>query len=129
MRFAPQLWPTPPLSHLITAVTWNGDDLVGTIEILGTPSGNILRKLFEAQVKLGISSRGMGSVNEIDEETVEVNDDFDLIAWDFVSNPSTHDAFMSPLKEGINKDLSEQIICRSKVECLIRDILVDLKEV
>ncbi len=115
------------VSHLIIGVKWSGDDLIGNIEILDTPSGIILTKLFEAQVKLGISSRGLGSVNEIDEETVEVNDDFDLIAWDFVSNPSTHGAFMKPITEGINKQLNNQIICRNKVECLIRDILINLK--
>jgi len=115
------------VSHLITDVKWVGDDLMGEIEVLDTPNGNILKKLFEAQVKLGISSRGLGSVKELDEETVEVNDDFDLIAWDFVSNPSTHGAFMSPLTEGVNTQLSEQVVCRSKVECLIRDILMDLK--
>jgi len=116
-------------SHLILDAKWAGNDIIGTIEILPTPAGNILKALFEAQVLLGISSRGLGSVNEIDDEgTVEVGDDFDLIAWDFVSNPSTHGAFMKPvgLNESVNREIDPRTVCRSKVECLIRDILIDL---
>lgn len=117
------------VSHLILDAKWVGNDIIGTIEILNTPSGNILKNLIEANVLLGISSRGLGSVNEIDDEgTVEVGDDFELIAWDFVSNPSTHGAFMRPvsLHEGVNREIDPKIVCRSKVECLIRDILIDL---
>lgn len=117
------------VSHLILDAKWNGDDIVGTIEILNTPAGNILKNLIEANVLLGISSRGLGSVNEIDDKgTVEVGDDFDLIAWDFVSNPSTHGAFMKPIKlhESIDRYVDPKIICRNKIECLIRDILIDL---
>jgi len=116
-------------SHLILDAKWVGNDIIGTIEILPTPAGNILKALFEAQVLLGISSRGLGSVNEIDDEgTVEVGDDFDLIAWDFVSNPSTHGAFMKPVKlqEGVKREIDPKMVCRSKVECLIMDILIDL---
>lgn len=119
------------VSHLILDAKWVGDDIIGTIEILNTPAGNILKNLIEANVLLGISSRGLGSVNEIDDDgTVEVGDDFDLIAWDFVSNPSTHGAFMRPvgLNEGINKQIDPKMVCRNKVECLIRDILIDLGE-
>lgn len=118
------------VSHLILEAHWEGDDIVGTIEILDTPSGRILKSLIEAGVLLGISSRGLGSVNEIDEETVEVAEDFDLIAWDFVSNPSTHGAFMKPIKlnESVNSETHNKAVCRSKVECLIRDILVELED-
>lgn len=116
-------------SHLILDAKWVGNDIIGTIEVLSTPAGNILKALFEAQVLLGISSRGLGSVNEIDNEgTVEVGEDFELIAWDFVSNPSTHGAFMKPisLQESINREIDPKLVCRNKVECLIRDILIDL---
>jgi hypothetical protein len=101
---------------------WDGDDLNGTVEVLGTPSGNILKELFKAGIKLGISSRGLGSVKEIREEegdTVEVQPDFELIAFDFVSNPSTHGAFLSPVNEGVNKDIKPI----SKVESIVNDIL------
>lgn len=87
------------VSHNIKEVHWDGDDLVGKIEVLDTPSGRILKELFRAGITLGISSRGLGSVKNIDENTVEVQEDFELVAWDFVSNPSTQGAFMKPLME------------------------------
>ena len=86
--------------HNVLDVNWDGDDVVGRVEILPTPSGNILKNLLGAGIRLGISSRGMGSVKEINETTVEVQDDFELIGWDFVSNPSTHGAFMYPAGGG-----------------------------
>ena len=82
--------------HNVLDVNWDGDDVVGRVEILPTPSGNILRNLLQAGIRLGISSRGLGSVKEINETTVEVQDDFELIGWDCVSNPSTQGAFMYP---------------------------------
>ena len=91
------------VSHNILGMTWNGDDLIGTVEVLGTPAGNILKELFKSGIRLGISSRGMGSVKEVvteGEDTLEVQPDFELIAFDFVSNPSTHGAFLSPVNEG-----------------------------
>ena len=90
------------VSHNVLDMNWKGDDLVGTVEVLGTPSGNILKELFKAGIRLGISSRGMGSVKEVFSEgdnTLEVQPDFELIAFDFVSNPSTHGAFLSPVNE------------------------------
>ena len=94
--------------HNVLDVNWKGNDLVGTVEILPTPSGNILKNLLQAGIRLGISSRGLGSVKEINENTVEVQDDFELIGWDFVSNPSTHGAFMYP--SGSEKQMGEGII-------------------
>ena len=91
------------VSHNILDMKFVGDDLVGTVEVLGTPAGNILKELFKSGIRLGISSRGMGSVKEIMGEggdTLEVQPDFELIAFDFVSNPSTQGAFLSPVNEG-----------------------------
>ncbi len=82
------------VSHNVLSVDWKGNDVIGTVEILPTPSGNILKQLLGAGIRLGISSRGLGSVEEISENTVEVQEDFELIGWDFVSNPSTQGAFM-----------------------------------
>ncbi len=112
------------VSHKILGVNWNGDDVVGKIEVLGTPSGNILKELFKAGINLGISSRGLGSLRQVDEQTNEVQDDFDLICWDFVSDPSTQGAFMKPVNEnrthgGIIKVQSDY----AKINTLIRDIL------
>jgi hypothetical protein len=90
------------VSHNIMEVHWKGDDVVGTVEILNTPAGKILKELFEAGITLGISSRGLGTTQTIGENTVEVQDDFELIAWDFVSNPSTQGAFMNPVNESLS---------------------------
>jgi len=95
------------VSHNVLKVWWDGDDLKGAVQILDTPSGNILKALFKAGITLGISSRGLGSVKELrNEGVVEVQEDFELICWDFVSNPSTHGAFMRPthMHESVNKN-------------------------
>jgi hypothetical protein len=113
------------VSHNITEMTWNGDDLVGTVEVLGTPSGNILKELFKSGIKLGISSRGMGTVEtmtEGDNDSQEVQDDFELIAFDFVSNPSTHGAFMHPMRESVDHTIARDTKY-GKVEAVINDIL------
>ena len=94
------------VSHNITEMHFEGDNLVGTCEILTTPSGNILRELFKNGIKLGISSRGLGSVEMVQEangdQVSKVGDDFELIAFDFVSNPSTHGAFLYPMNESVD---------------------------
>lgn len=95
------------VSHLITELHWDGDDLVGTVEVLGTPAGNILKALFQAGVRVGISSRGLGSVEELSNGAVEVQEDFEILCWDMVSNPSTQGSFMNPIHDGVNKELTE----------------------
>ena len=110
-------------SHNVTEMHFNGDDLVGTVEVLGTPSGNILKELFKSGIKLGISSRGLGSVEAIGENGAQqVQPDFELIAFDFVSNPSTHGAFLHPVNEGVVK---ENVSCDKwcKAEDIIHSIL------
>jgi hypothetical protein len=97
------------VSHNVLKIWWNGDDLLGAVQILETPSGNILKSLFKAGITLGISSRGLGSVKELrNEGVVEVQEDFELICWDFVSNPSTQGAFMRPngITESTNKNIA-----------------------
>ena len=114
------------VSHNITEMHWNDDDLVGTVEVLGTPAGNILRELFKAGIKLGISSRGLGSVETVAENdgTQEVQPDFELIAFDFVSNPSTQGAFMFPMKESVNKERAPELCdVYCKTESIISDII------
>jgi len=114
------------VSHNITEMHWEGKNLIGTVEVLGTPSGNILTELFKAGIKLGISSRGMGSVQPMSEgDGQEVGQDFELIAFDFVSNPSTHGAFLYPMKEGIEHKVVEGRTCGKycKVESIINDII------
>lgn len=112
------------VSHNIKKLWWEGDDLMGRIEILPTPSGNILRELFVNNITVGISSRGMGSVQPLGEGTVEVQDDFELLAWDFVSTPSTQGAFMRPvgLSESYNPNATD-ISKYAKVNSIISDII------
>ena len=114
------------VSHNITEMHWQDNDLVGTVEVLSTPSGNILKELFKCGIKLGISSRGLGSVKELGEGKVEVQDDFELIAFDFVSNPSTQGAFLAPVNESIQHGLIKTAKY-AKVNRLITDILSDIK--
>lgn len=113
------------VSHNIKKIWWEGDNLMGELELLNTPSGKIAQEIISAGIPLGISSRGMGSVKQMG-ETVEVQDDFDLLAWDLVSIPSTPGAYMY-LSEGkkykpfndyskINSLLTE-IICTTTGAC------------
>ena len=89
-------------SHIVKELYWKGDDLMGKVELLNTPAGNIVKEIIKAGHTIGISSRGTGSVNQTNEGQLEVQPDFELVCWDFVSNPSTHGAFMNPvaLQEG-----------------------------
>jgi hypothetical protein len=84
------------VSHNIKKVWWDGKAVMGRLELLNTPSGKIAMELVSAGIPLGISSRGMGSVKQIG-ETVEVQDDFELLCWDLVSVPSTPEAYMHPI--------------------------------
>jgi len=114
------------VSHNVLKIWWKGDDLHGAVQILDTPSGKILKELFRAGITLGISSRGLGSVKELrNEGTVEVQEDFELICWDFVSNPSTHGAFMRPthMNESVNK--KTQTNKYNKVNDIITSILCE----
>ena len=114
------------VSHNVLKIWWNGDDLMGAVQILETPSGKILKELFKAGITLGISSRGLGSVKELRSEgVVEVQDDFELICWDFVSNPSTHGAFMRPtsMNESVNKHIQSNKY--NKVNDIITSILCE----
>ena len=112
-------------SHNITKVYWNGDDVMGEVEILSTPSGNILKELFRNGITVGISSRGMGSVKDnMSEGTVEVQDDFELLCFDFVSTPSTHGAYMAPVGRALQEGKTSTYQY-NKVDNIIRDIICD----
>ena len=99
----------------------DGPSVMGKIKVLSTPSGQILKSLVESGVKTGISSRGMGSVTERQGETI-VEDDFQLICFDIVSEPSTPNAFMS-LQE--SKLMNEQVEKNNKILNLLNGILKD----
>ena len=93
---------------------------MGKVELLNTPAGNIVKEIIKAGHTIGISSRGTGSVKQTNEGQLEVQPDFELVCWDFVSNPSTHGAFMNPvaLQEGKVK-----VSKFAKVNNIINDIL------
>jgi len=117
------------VSHAVIEMRWQGDDLLGTVEILTTPNGNILRELFRNGIKLGISSRGLGTLKKINETSAVVGDDFELIAFDFVSNPSTQGAFMAPVGQ---VSLAEGVVQNplthrwERTDDIVRNILSEL---
>ena len=107
-------------SHIVKELWWKGNDLMGRVELLNTPAGNIVKEIIKAGHTIGISSRGTGSVTQTNEGTLEVQPDFELVCWDFVSNPSTHGAFMNPisLQEG-----KQKLNKYSGLDSIINDIL------
>jgi len=107
-------------SHVVKDLWWDGDDLCGRVELLNTPAGNIVKEIIKGGHTIGISSRGTGSVKPTNEGYLEVQDDFELVCWDFVSNPSTHGAFMNPisLNEGAVKQDKY-----GKLDAILNDIL------
>ena len=107
------------VSHNISDMWWDGDNVMGKIEILPTPSGNILKALIDNGITVGVSSRGMGSLKQMG-EVMEVQDDFELLCWDFVSTPSNPDSFMHLVNEGL--DFSKQTNYK-KVNSIISEIL------
>ena len=108
------------VSHIVREIWWDGDKVIGKLEILPTVSGNILKALIENNVQVGVSSRGMGSLKEINEGTLEVQDDFELLCWDFVSTPSNPGSYMQLVKEG-KENLPENKFV--KVNSLLTEIL------
>ena len=106
------------VSHNIKRIWWDGDQVMGTIEILPTPSGNILKALFENKIPVGVSSRGMGSLRQMG-DLMEVQDDFELLCWDFVSTPSNPGSYMKSLNESKGSTPSKYY----NVNSIITDIL------
>ena len=107
------------VSHNITDTWWDGDNIMGKIEILPTPSGNILKSLIDSGITVGVSSRGMGSLRPMG-EVQEVQDDFELLCWDFVSTPSNPGSYMHLVKEGFE---FKSTISYTKVNSIIYEIL------
>jgi hypothetical protein len=106
-------------SHMITEVWWDNKSVMGKVKVLNTPSGKILQELVNDGVKLGISSRGMGSVSENMGKTM-VEDDFQLICFDFVSEPSTPNAFM--MQEA--KQFKNQVFTKAdRINRLLNEVL------
>ena len=106
------------VSHHITKIWWEGNNVMGELVLLNTPSGKIAQELIANKIPLGISSRGMGSVRQIG-ETVEVQDDFELLCWDLVSVPSTPNAYMTLSESKQYQSLKDY----SKVNSLLTEII------
>ena len=107
-------------SHVVKDLWWDGDDLMGRVELLNTPSGNIVKEILKGGHTIGISSRGTGSVQQTNEGTLMVQPDFELVCWDFVSNPSTQGAFMNPISLNEGK---QSVGKYDKLDSIINNIL------
>ena len=113
------------VSHNVKEVKVDGNDVHVVVEIISTPAGNILKELFRNGITVGISSRGMGSVKEnVSENTVTVQEDFELLCFDFVSTPSTHGAYMTPMGRAL-QEIKTPTYQYNKVNNIIRDIICD----
>jgi hypothetical protein len=110
------------VSHNIKKIWWDGDHVMGLIEILPTPSGNILKALFDNRIPVGVSSRGMGSLKQMG-EIMEVQDDFELLCWDFVSTPSNPGSYMKETGMMNESKSPQQINKYFKVNSIITEIL------
>jgi len=110
-------------SHIVTDIWWDGNDVKGKVEILNTPSGQILKSLVQSNVKLGISSRGLGSVTESEGGSTMVQDDFQLICFDFVSEPSTTGAFMGLRESKIVSGEPNIFTKADKINRILNDII------
>jgi hypothetical protein len=106
----------------IKKIWLDGDQVMGVIEILPTPSGNILKALFENNIPVGVSSRGMGSLKQMG-EMMEVQDDFELLCWDFVSTPSNPGSYMKEVGMMNESKTPQHINKYQKVNSVITDIL------
>jgi hypothetical protein len=111
------------VSHIVREASLRGDDVFGIIEILNTPAGKIIQSLIESGVTLGISSRGVGSTKR-QGDTQIVQDDFQLICFDMVSEPSTPGAFMMAESKKISlSDVDKNFNKTDKIDRIFNDIL------
>jgi len=112
------------VSHMLTDIWWKGMDVMGKIKVLNTPSGRILKDLINAGVKIGISSRGLGSVKEQMGESI-VEDDFQLICFDIVSEPSTPNAYVYPKSQQSRFKMAVREGKENSIDDLFKKILRD----
>ena len=109
-------------SHIVTDIWWEGNDVMGKLKVVDTPSGRILKDLVSAGVKLGISSRGVGSTKSVGDNQI-VQEDFQLICFDMVSEPSTPGAFMLRESKELRKELDNHFNSTDKIDRIFNDIL------
>jgi hypothetical protein len=109
------------VSHLITALEWDGDNVMGKASILDTPNGKIVKGLLDGGVKLGVSTRGMGSL-ENKNGTMYVKDDFMLATVDIVQDPSAPEAFVNGIMEGVDWVWNNGVIQPQEIEKIETEI-------
>ncbi len=108
------------VSHIVREMWWNGDDVMGRVEVLNTPKGQILQSLLESGITIGISSRGVGSTEKSNEGLDMVQTDYQIICWDIVSEPSTPGAYL--FAEGKNIDTNVSFSKADRIFRAINDI-------
>jgi len=109
------------VSHLITGLQFEGNNVVGKASILDTPNGKIVKGLLDGGVRLGVSTRGMGSLDRTNEGMM-VKEDFVLNTIDIVQDPSAHDAFVNGIMEGVEWVWNNGIIERREIERMETEI-------
>ena len=113
------------ISHIIREIWWDGDEVKGKVEILDTPKGRIAKDLMAAGVKLGISSRGVGNTIQGDNDCEMVDESYMLIAFDLVSEPSTHEAWLSEGKKVSTDEVRQMISKNNRINRLVNKILLE----
>jgi len=115
------------VSHLVTKLQMTGNDMIGEAEILSTPCGQVAQALIKGGVKLGISSRGMGSLTEKGEYSM-VNDDFKLVTFDLVADPSTKGAFPGLVNESNDSKFIDETVKSTYDKALQEKIFIRILE-
>lgn len=111
------------VSHVIRESWWEGDEVWGKVEIINTPKGKIAQELMEAGIKIGISSRGVGETQKNNEGYDVVDESFVLVAFDLVSEPSTHGAYLHESKHISIEDFRKQIPKTDRINRIVNEIL------
>lgn len=111
------------VSHLITEIAWDGDQVVGTVEVLDTPSAQILKSLLSSGVMLGISSRGVGGTIKNEAGFDVVDESFQLLCFDIVSEPSTNGAWLHEGREIDIQEVKKSLTKNDKVNRIVNEIL------
>tara|TARA_R110000824_G_scaffold20721_1_gene77754 strand:+ start:2037 stop:2648 length:612 start_codon:yes stop_codon:yes gene_type:complete len=114
------------VSHLITKLSMNGKEMIGEAELLNTPAGQTAQALLKGGVKLGISSRGMGTLTEGVDGYKYVNEDFKLLTFDLVADPSTKGAFPGLVKESVDSEFIQKTVDETMGKATSEKIFVTL---
>ena len=116
------------VSHLVTRLEMRGSEMYGEAEVLSTPCGQVAQALIKGGVKLGISSRGMGSLSERNDGMSVVNDDYKLVTFDLVADPSTKGAFPGLVNESNNSAFIQETIKKTYDKALSEKIFIRMLE-